>query len=80
MTKVKLPYGRKKIEMEIADSRLEGILVSKADQYKASKSEEELVREALESPIESLGLLDLDRGKEDIVIKPHKTPDSCLEM
>ena len=30
MTKVKLSYSRKKIEIEIADSRLEGILVSKA--------------------------------------------------
>jgi len=68
MTKVKLPYGRKKIEMEIADSRLEGILVSKADQYKASKSEEELVKKALGNPIESHRLLDLARGKEDIVI------------
>ncbi|MGO7690486.1 lactate racemase domain-containing protein, partial [Rhizobium ruizarguesonis] len=44
------------------------ILVSKAGEFKAEKSEEDLVRYALANPIGSEKLSDLVKGKEKITI------------
>ena len=45
MKEVKLPYGKEFIELEVDDNV--DILVSQAGEFKAKKSEEDLVREAL---------------------------------
>jgi len=47
MTKVKLPYGKKSINIDIPEDRLEGILVSKVNKYSTKDSEEEIVKKAL---------------------------------
>lgn len=66
MKEVKLPYGKEFIELEIDDNV--DILVSQAGEFKAEKSEEDLVREALSNPIGSEKLSDLVKGKEKITI------------
>jgi len=33
MSKIKLPYGKKSITIDISEDRLEGILVSKINEY-----------------------------------------------
>jgi len=64
--KVKFPFGREKIEVELPDSAK--ILESKAAEYVPSKSQEELVQEALENPIGSKRVSELAKGKKKIVI------------
>ena len=66
MKKVRLPYGKEFIEMEVADDV--AILESKAHDFKAEKSEEELVRDALANPIGAEKLADLAEGKKRITI------------
>lgn len=66
MKEVKLPYGKEFIELEVDDNV--DILVSQAGEFKAKKSEEDLVRDALLNPIGSEKLSDLVKGKEKITI------------
>lgn len=66
MKEVKLPYGKEFIELEVDDNV--DILVSQAGKFKAEKSEEDLVRDALSNPIGSEKLSDLVKGKEKITI------------
>lgn len=66
MKEVKLPYGKEFIKLEVDDNV--DILVSQAGEFKAEKSEEDLVREALSNPIGSEKLSDLVKGKEKITI------------
>lgn len=68
MTIVKIPYAKTYLEAEIPDSRLQGILLSKAHAFKATSNEAEIVRQALENPIASPRLSELARGKKNIVI------------
>lgn len=68
MKKIKLPYHKGHIDLNIDELNLEGILVSNAEEYKANKSEEVIVKEALEKPINSKRLRELARKKEKIVI------------
>ncbi|GAB6138505.1 nickel-dependent lactate racemase [Halanaerobaculum tunisiense] len=68
MTIVNLPYGKETLDVELPEERLEGVLVSKAHEYTAEKSEEELVKEALNNPIESPRLSELAQDKEEVVI------------
>ncbi len=83
MTRLQLPYGRKKLELLIPDQRLAGILVSQAEQYQAAKSERELVGHALANPIASRRLCELVKGKEKVVVvsSDHTRPvPSALTM
>lgn len=66
MKEVKLPYGKEFIELDVDDNV--DILVSQAGEFKAEKSEEDLVRDALLNPIGSEKLSDLVKGKEKITI------------
>ena len=66
MKEVRLPYGKEFIELEVSEDV--DILVSKAGEFKAEKSEEDLVRDALANPIGSEKLSDLVKGKEKITI------------
>ena len=68
MAKLKLPYGRNILEVEIPGDRLNGILVSKAHDYKTDLSEIEIVKNALNNPIDSPLLSELAKGKNNVVI------------
>ncbi|KOA19439.1 hypothetical protein CLHOM_22300 [Clostridium homopropionicum DSM 5847] len=68
MAKIKVPYSKEIWEIEIPDKNLAGILESNAHTYKANKSQEELVNEALDNCIGSKSLEELVHGKKNMVI------------
>ncbi|MGP3777943.1 nickel-dependent lactate racemase [Halanaerobium saccharolyticum] len=68
MKQIKFPFGRKELELEVEEERLRGVLLSQAHKFKAEKSETEIVKEAMENPIDSKKLSGLARGKKEIVI------------
>ena len=63
-----LPYGKETIEANIEEEHLAGVLVSSLHQYKAEKSQEDLVQESLENPIGTSRLKDMVTGKKKVVI------------
>lgn len=63
-----LPFGKEKIKLELPEEQVAGVLVSHAHEYKAPKSEAELVADALANPIGSSKLSDLAKGKKNCVI------------
>lgn len=66
MKQVRLPYGKEFIELEVGDDV--DILVSQAGDFKAEKSQEDLVRDALAHPIGTEKLSELVKGKKTITI------------
>ncbi len=66
--KIKLPYGKINKEVEIEDTRLQGVLLSQTHEYTPEKGETELVQDAVNNPVNSPPLGDLVKGKENIVI------------
>ena len=68
MKTILLPFGQKKLELNLPEERIAGILESHAHEFKAEKSESELVRDALENPVDSPRLKDLVVGKKNIVL------------
>ena len=68
MAKFKFPYYKSHIEYEIADELVAGVLVSKTEEYVATLSEVELVKEALTNPIGHMPLCELAKGKKHIVV------------
>ena len=67
MTKVKLPYSKQFLEVEIPENNLAAILESKAHAYKAFGTQQEIVNNALNNPIGSVLLEDLVKGKKNLV-------------
>lgn len=63
-----LPFGKEKIKLELPEEQIAGVLVSHAHEYKAPKSEAELVADALANPIGSPKLSELAKGKKNCVI------------
>ena len=63
-----LPFGKEKIKLELPEEQVAGVLVSHAHEYKAPKSEAELVADALANPIGSPKLSDLAKGQKNCVI------------
>lgn len=66
MRKVRLPYAKEFIELEVDDSV--EVLESKASDFTPEKSQEDLVKDALENPIDSEKLRDLAKGKDKITV------------
>ena len=63
-----LPFGKEKLKLELPEEQVAGVLVSHAHEYKAPKSEAELVADALANPIGSPKLSELAKGKKNCVI------------
>jgi len=68
MKAILFPYGKEFLEYKIPDSRLKGELISKIHNYKAEKSQEELVQDALEHPVGTPPLRMMSEGKKNIVL------------
>ena len=68
MKTIKLPYYKGHIDLNIEEEKIAGILVSKTEDYKVTKTEQELVKNALENPINSLPLSNLCKDKRHVVI------------
>ena len=63
-----LPYGRELLRGELPDERVLALAENRLETYVPEKSEEALIREAMENPIGSAKLEELARGKERVVI------------
>ena len=62
------PYGKEFVKLDVADERLQGVLVSSLHHYKAEKDPRSLVEDALANPIGSPKLSELARGKKNVVL------------
>ena len=62
------PYGKEFLELEVADERVQGVLVSNLHHYEAEKDPDTLVEEALANPVGSPKLSELAKGKKNIVL------------
>jgi nickel-dependent lactate racemase len=68
MPTISFPYGKDFLTYDIPVSRFRGELVSRIHHYKADKSQEELVREALEHPVGTPALRAMAEGKKRVVL------------
>lgn len=68
MAAFSVPYYKGEMDIEIPDENFQGILISKAADYKVNLSQEEIVEEALDNPIGSERLENLVKGKNNMVI------------
>ncbi len=68
MANFKLPYYKGHIDLTLDDSKVNGVLVSKVEDYLPLLSEQELVKEALNNPIGSSPLSELAKDKKHVVI------------
>ena len=68
MNTIDIPYSNKTLKITIEDKNLKGILESKANNYRASISQDEIVNKALDNPVGSNSLEELVKGKNNMVI------------
>jgi len=68
MNTIDIPYSNKTLKINIEDKNLKGILESKANNYRASISQDEIVNKALDNPVGSKSLEELVEGKNNMVI------------
>ena len=76
MVNINLPYGKSHVSCSIPISRLSGILIPAGFSAGHEKSQEQIVNNAIETPIESSRLCDLAIGKQNIVliVSDHTRP------
>ena len=72
--KIDFPYGKSVQSLEISESRLQGVLLSKLQHYTPAAAPVELVEEALRNPIDSKPLWELAQGKQKIVLMDSPSP------
>ncbi len=68
MKKISFPYGQTHLDYEFKDQELVGVLTSSIEKYIPETDGKELVKRALQSPVESERLCKLSKGKQNIVI------------
>lgn len=68
MKKILFPYGKEKLSYEFKDSELAGVLTSSIEEYVPECGETELVKKAMENPVDSPSLCELAKGKNKITI------------
>ncbi|MBR2466543.1 MAG: nickel-dependent lactate racemase [Clostridia bacterium] len=68
MSTVKFPYGKDFMEYDFSGENFLGTLTSSLHGYEATKSGEELVREAMKQPYGGKKLSEMAKGKKKIVI------------
>lgn len=68
MKRINIPYSTTYLEYNIDESRLAGILESKAAIFSVQKTQNELINEAMDNPINSDRLEEIAKGKNDVVI------------
>ncbi|MDR2095656.1 MAG: nickel-dependent lactate racemase [Treponema sp.] len=68
MPTIEFPYGKETLPFTIPESRFKGELVSCMHRYRADKSQEDLVRDALANPIGTPRLSVMAEGKKRVVL------------
>ena len=66
--KVLFPYGKKKLTYDFDDTELVSVLTSSIDGYVSKGDETELVKNAMDNPVNSERLCDIAKGKNKVVI------------
>lgn len=65
---LKIPYAREYLNLTLEESRVNGVLHSRAHQYQPECDEVELVVKALRNPIQSLSLGELSRSVRNVLV------------
>lgn len=68
MVKLKVPYSKQGMILEIPEKRFTGVLEAKLDNCIEHKTQEEIVEESMNNPIGSHSLEVLAKGKKNVVI------------
>lgn len=69
MTKtIAIPYYTSTLDLHVDEKNLKAVVTAKMHEFKADKSEEELVRDALKNPIGTPPLSELAKGKNKVVL------------
>ena len=68
MFKMNVPYDKGQMKIKLKDKNLAGVLEERQSDYKTILSENEIVEQSLNNPIESKSLEELAKGKKNIVI------------
>ena len=68
MKTISIPYNTSTLDLHVDEANLKAVVTAKMHEYKAGKTEVELVHEALEHPIASPRLRDLAKGKQKVVL------------
>ncbi len=68
MPRIRFPYGKTTVSLDLPEERWAGTLVSAMHEYVPPRSPAELVAEALEHPVGSPRLRELAAGKKKVVI------------
>ena len=65
---IEIPYGKSVLSADIPDGRIGAVLTNQLHDYEPPAPADVLVEQALASPIGSLPLCELAKGKENVVI------------
>ncbi len=65
---IPIPFGKTHLDLNLEDSRLRGILVSKLHELKSTRPERDIVKDAMRSPVGTPTLAELARGKKRFVV------------
>ena len=65
---IRIPFDHTILNMELPDERVASVVTPRLDAYRPAAGQEELVRQALDSPIGSPRLQELARGKQKVVV------------
>lgn len=65
---IRIPYGRGEITLSLAGDRVKKILGSRVEEYKVPGMGEDLVRAALDDPVESSRLREMAQSKDRILV------------
>lgn len=68
MFECELPFDHKTLHLELEDKSFAGVMEGHQNEFKTTKSQEDLVEESLANPYGSPSLEELCAGKKDIVI------------
>lgn len=68
MVNVKIPYGKGFENLKLEENRVRGILKSRADEYQTNKTQDEIVKYALENPIGAPKLRDLAMEAKRVLV------------
>ncbi|MBO7207693.1 MAG: nickel-dependent lactate racemase, partial [Kiritimatiellae bacterium] len=68
MDSLMLPFGKEKISLPVEDGHLSAVLTSGINSYIPTDDPNELVKQAIENPINSQRLRELAKGKKKITI------------
>ena len=64
MKTIPIPYYTSTLDLHVDEANLKAVVTAKMHEYKADKSEEQLVLDALEHPIGTPRLRELAKGKK----------------